>query len=169
MVEVRGVYSITQCSCATDGWQRGLHAKLLTGRLPCRVVSSTGALELEKVPEELVVVGGGVIGLELGSVWARLGSKVTVVEFTENIVPGMDPDLRRPFQRSLQNQGALVTMFVVVEAHFRVFLPAKAFQQSLQRQGSGSRPFSSYLLPYSIGYSPHLYKSARLCIQSCES
>lgn len=70
-----------------------------------KVVSSTGALELEKVPEELVVVGGGVIGLELGSVWARLGAKVTVVEFTDNIVPGMDAELRRPFQRSLQKQG----------------------------------------------------------------
>jgi hypothetical protein len=71
----------------------------------CRVVSSTGALELEEVPEELVVVGGGVIGLELGSVWCRLGSKVTVIEFTDNIVPSMDADLRRAFQRTLQKQG----------------------------------------------------------------
>jgi dihydrolipoamide dehydrogenase len=75
--------------------------------LRCRVVSSTGALELDEIPEEMVVVGGGVIGLELGSVWARLGSKVTVIEFTDNIVPGMDADLRRPFQRTLAKQGTL--------------------------------------------------------------
>lgn len=68
-------------------------------------MSSTGALELDEVPEEMVVVGGGVIGLELGSVWSRLGSKVTVIEFTDNIVPTMEPDLRRPFQRTLQKQG----------------------------------------------------------------
>jgi len=70
-----------------------------------RIVSSTGALALSKVPKHLVVVGGGVIGLELGSVWARLGSKVTVVEFLDRITPGMDAELSRHLQRSLTAQG----------------------------------------------------------------
>ncbi|MBT5267098.1 MAG: dihydrolipoyl dehydrogenase [Rhodospirillaceae bacterium] len=70
-----------------------------------QVVTSTGALELTKVPKHLVVVGGGVIGLELGSVWARLGSKVTVVEFLDRIVPGMDGEIAKKFQRVLAKQG----------------------------------------------------------------
>ncbi|WEX09900.1 dihydrolipoyl dehydrogenase [Chelativorans sp. AA-79] len=69
------------------------------------VVSSTGALELSKVPERMVVVGGGVIGLELGSVWSRLGSKVTVVEYLDTILGGMDGEVARQFQRMLSKQG----------------------------------------------------------------
>lgn len=69
------------------------------------VVSSTGALELQKVPEHLVVVGAGVIGLELGSVWRRLGAKVTVVEFLDGILPGMDGELAKQAQRLFQRQG----------------------------------------------------------------
>jgi dihydrolipoamide dehydrogenase len=70
-----------------------------------RIVSSTGALVLPKVPEKLLVVGAGVIGLELGSVWRRLGSDVLVVEFLDRILPGMDLDVARSFQRLLQKQG----------------------------------------------------------------
>ena len=70
-----------------------------------QVVSSTGALELTKVPDHLVVVGAGVIGLELGSVWARLGAKVTCVEFLDRILPGMDADVAKNFQRMLKRQG----------------------------------------------------------------
>ncbi|ALV26605.1 dihydrolipoyl dehydrogenase [Pannonibacter phragmitetus] len=69
------------------------------------VVSSTGALTLEKVPGHLVVVGGGVIGLELGSVWGRLGAKVTVVEFMDKILGPMDGDISKQFQRILAKQG----------------------------------------------------------------
>lgn len=69
-----------------------------------QIVSSTGALELEKVPGKLVVVGGGVIGLELGSVWNRLGSDVTVVEFLPAILPGMDGEVAKTFQRVLKKQ-----------------------------------------------------------------
>jgi dihydrolipoamide dehydrogenase len=69
------------------------------------IVSSTGALSLDKVPGHLVVVGGGVIGLELGSVWARLGAKVTVVEFLDTILGGMDGEVARQFQRMLGKQG----------------------------------------------------------------
>jgi dihydrolipoamide dehydrogenase len=70
-----------------------------------RVVSSTGALVLPKVPSKLLVVGAGVIGLELGSVWRRLGSEVLVVEFLDRILPGMDLEVARQFQRILQRQG----------------------------------------------------------------
>ncbi len=70
-----------------------------------RIVSSTGALVLEKVPATLLVVGAGVIGLELGSVWRRLGSQVTVVEFLDRILPGTDLDVAKNFQRILQKQG----------------------------------------------------------------
>jgi dihydrolipoamide dehydrogenase len=70
-----------------------------------RVVSSTGALSLERVPERLLIVGAGVIGLELGSVWHRLGAAVTVVEFLDRILPGMDGEVARQFQRILEKQG----------------------------------------------------------------
>lgn len=70
-----------------------------------RIVSSTGALELDRVPEHLVVIGGGYIGLELGSVWHRLGAEVTVVEFLDRIVPGMDGEVGQAFLRILQKQG----------------------------------------------------------------
>jgi dihydrolipoamide dehydrogenase len=70
-----------------------------------RIVSSTGALTLDKVPQKLLVVGAGVIGLELGSVWRRLGAQVTVVEFFDRILPGMDLDVAKQFQRILQKQG----------------------------------------------------------------
>ncbi|KAB0540884.1 MULTISPECIES: dihydrolipoyl dehydrogenase [Pseudochrobactrum] len=69
------------------------------------IVSSTGALEFTKVPETLVVVGGGVIGLELGSVWSRLGAKVTVVEYLDKILGGMDGEVSKQFQRMLAKQG----------------------------------------------------------------
>ncbi len=69
------------------------------------IVSSTGALEFEKVPGHLVVVGGGVIGLELGSVWARLGARVTVVEYLDTILGGMDGEVAKQVQRMLAKQG----------------------------------------------------------------
>lgn len=69
------------------------------------VVTSTGALELDKVPGHLVVIGGGVIGLELGSVWRRLGADVTVVEYLDRLVPGMDAEVGKSFERVLGKQG----------------------------------------------------------------
>lgn len=69
------------------------------------VVTSTGGLTLDKVPGHLLVIGAGVIGLELGSVWLRLGAKVTVVEYLDRILPGMDSEVARQFQRMLQKQG----------------------------------------------------------------
>ena len=69
------------------------------------VVDSTGALTLAKVPESMVVIGGGVIGLELGSVWRRLGAKVTVVEYLDQILPGMDADIRKEANKIFKKQG----------------------------------------------------------------
>ena len=70
-----------------------------------RIVDSTGALKLAEVPEHLVVIGGGVIGLELGSVWRRLGAKVTVVEFLDQLLPGMDGDVRKEAGKIFKKQG----------------------------------------------------------------
>ncbi|MEP2981440.1 MAG: dihydrolipoyl dehydrogenase [Lentilitoribacter sp.] len=69
------------------------------------IVSSTGALELEKVPGKMVVVGGGVIGLELGSVWSRLGADVTVVEYLDTVLGGMDKDVSKQFKKIMEKQG----------------------------------------------------------------
>jgi dihydrolipoamide dehydrogenase len=70
-----------------------------------QILSSTGALELAKVPAHLAVIGAGVIGLELGSVFARLGAKITVIEYLDRILPGMDMEVAKNFQRLLQKQG----------------------------------------------------------------
>jgi dihydrolipoamide dehydrogenase len=70
-----------------------------------KIVSSTGALTLAEVPKSMVLVGGGVIGLEMGSVWQRLGAKVTVVEFLDRIMPGMDGEISKAMQRILAKQG----------------------------------------------------------------
>ena len=70
-----------------------------------KVVSSTGAISLPKVPKKMVVVGGGVIGLEMGSVYARLGTEVTVVEFLDKILPPMDNEISKKMQQILKKQG----------------------------------------------------------------
>ena len=79
------------------------------------VVSSTGALELPKIPKKMVVIGAGVIGLEMGSVYSRLGSEVTVVEFLDVITPGMDAEVQKTFQRILKKQGMTFIMGAAVQ------------------------------------------------------
>jgi dihydrolipoamide dehydrogenase len=79
------------------------------------VVTSTGALELGKIPKKLVVIGAGVIGLELGSVYSRLGSEVTVVEFMDAVTPGMDAEVQRSFQKLLTKQGITFIMGAAVQ------------------------------------------------------
>ena len=79
------------------------------------VVTSTGALELGKVPKRMVVIGAGVIGLELGSVYARLGSEVTVVEFLDVVTPGMDSEVQKILQRTLKKQGLKFIMGAAVQ------------------------------------------------------
>ncbi|MCR9113191.1 MAG: dihydrolipoyl dehydrogenase [Rhodobacteraceae bacterium] len=80
------------------------------------VVTSTGALDLPKVPKKMIVIGAGVIGLELGSVYARLGSQVTVVEFLDHITPGMDGEVQKTFQRMLKKQGLEFIMGAAVQS-----------------------------------------------------
>jgi dihydrolipoamide dehydrogenase len=75
-----------------------------------RIVSSTGALELPAVPKKLLIVGAGIIGLELGSVWRRLGAEVTIVEFLDHILPGIDTEVAKQFHRILQKQGIAVRL-----------------------------------------------------------
>ncbi len=79
------------------------------------VVTSTGALELPKIPKKLVVIGAGVIGLEMGSVYARLGSEVTVIEYLDQITPGMDAEVQKTFQRILKKQGLTFIMSAAVQ------------------------------------------------------
>ena len=97
-----------------------------------RIVSSTGALELPKVPQKLVVVGAGVIGMELGSVWRRLGAQVTVVEFLDHILPGIDGEVARQFQRLQEKQG--IAFKLAVESHGDRYL-----RQDSQDQGRARR------------------------------
>ncbi|MDE5445023.1 dihydrolipoyl dehydrogenase [Bradyrhizobium sp. CSA207] len=90
-----------------------------------RIVSSTGALSLDKVPGKLLIVGAGVIGLELGSVWQRLGAEVIVVEFLDRILPGMDGEIAKQFQRILEKQGfafKLGSKLTGVEANSKALL-----------------------------------------------
>jgi dihydrolipoamide dehydrogenase len=75
-----------------------------------RIMSSTGALELPAVPKKLLIVGAGIIGLELGSVWRRLGAEVTIVEFLDHILPGIDSEVAKQFHRILQKQGIAVRL-----------------------------------------------------------
>ena len=79
------------------------------------VVTSTGALSLGKIPKKMVVIGAGVIGLELGSVYSRLGAEVTVIEFLKEITPGMDPEVQKTFQRILKKQGLKFVMGAAVQ------------------------------------------------------
>jgi dihydrolipoamide dehydrogenase len=70
-----------------------------------KIVSSTGALNLGRVPKKMIVVGGGYIGLEMGSVWSRLGTEVHVIEFLDHITPGMDKEISNEFMKILKKQG----------------------------------------------------------------
>ncbi|MEN8723341.1 MAG: dihydrolipoyl dehydrogenase [Alphaproteobacteria bacterium] len=113
-IDAPGQVSVT----LNDGGAQVLKAKnivIATGSEPAsipgveideeRIVSSTGALELSSIPKKMVMIGAGVIGLEMGSVWARLGTEVTVVEFLDRITPGMDGEISKQFQRTLKKQG----------------------------------------------------------------
>jgi dihydrolipoamide dehydrogenase len=101
----KGTYKAKNILIATGSEVTPLKGVEIDGKV---VVSSTEALSLPKVPEHLVVIGGGYIGLEMGSVWRRLGSKVTVVEYMDRITPGMDIDTTKAFTRILKKQGMII-------------------------------------------------------------
>jgi dihydrolipoamide dehydrogenase len=127
------------------------------------IISSTGGIALEKVPQNMVVVGGGVIGLELGSVWGRLGAKVTVVEFLDQILGGMDGEVSKQFQRMLGKQGfefklgAKVTNVERSDAGARVtFEPVKGGEpQSIEADvvliATGRKPYTEGLGLEAVG------------------
>jgi dihydrolipoamide dehydrogenase len=100
-----------------------------------RIVSSTGALVFDKVPERLLVVGAGVIGLELGSVWRRLGSEVEVVEFLDRILPGIDNEVARQFQRILEKQGVRFKLASKVTA---IDAPGQRLKVSVEPSAGGA-------------------------------
>lgn len=99
------------------------------------VVSSTGALTLPKIPKKMAVIGAGVIGLELGSVYARLGTEVTVIEYLDAITPGMDAEVQKTFQRTLKKQGLKFVMGAAVQSVERLKTKAKV---NYQRRKDGS-------------------------------
>jgi dihydrolipoamide dehydrogenase len=118
-----------------------------------RIVSSTGALALDQVPAKLLVVGAGVIGLELGSVWRRLGAEVTVVEFFDRIVPGIDLEIARQFQRILQKQGIAFKLSSKVTA---VDAAGKTLKASVEpAAGGASEMIAADVVLIAIGRVPY--------------
>jgi len=118
-----------------------------------RIVSSTGALALDKVPAKLLVVGAGVIGLELGSVWRRLGAEVTVVEFLDRILPGMDAEVARQFQRILQKQGITFRLSSKVTA---IDASGKTLKASVEPAADGTpETFEANVALIAIGRVPY--------------
>ena len=118
-----------------------------------QIVSSTGALALKSVPKRLLVVGGGYIGLELGSVWRRLGSEVLVVEFLDRITPGLDGEIGKYFQRILQKQGIKFQLSTKVVGVEKI---AGALRVSLEAAGGGDRhTVETDVMLVSIGRRPH--------------
>jgi len=118
-----------------------------------RIVSSTGALSLEAVPKKLLVVGAGVIGLELGSVWRRLGSEVVVVEFLDRILPGMDAEVGKQFQRILGKQGMTFKLSSKVTA---IDSSAKTLKASVEpAAGGAAETIEADVVLVSIGRAPY--------------
>jgi dihydrolipoamide dehydrogenase len=115
-----------------------------------RIVSSTGALSLDRVPERLAVIGGGYIGLELGSVWRRLGSKVTVIEALDHIVPNMDRELGTALQRSLARSGLEFKLSTNVAA-----LEEAAEGLTLELEGSGRQSLVADVVLVAVGRRPY--------------
>ena len=118
-----------------------------------RIVSSTGALELSQVPKKLLVIGAGVIGLELGSVWRRLGAEVEVIEFLDRILPGMDSEVARQFQRILEKQGI---KFRLAHKVTGVDSKGKTLKASVEPAGGGkSEIVEANVVLVSIGRVPY--------------
>ncbi len=118
-----------------------------------RIVSSTGALSLPNVPKHLLVIGAGVIGLELGSVWRRLGSRVTVVEFLDGVLPGMDGEVRRQAQRLFEKQGMTFKLSSKVTAVDSLRSPLKATVESAK--GGAAESIEADIVLVAIGRVPY--------------
>jgi len=119
-----------------------------------RIVSSTGALTLDKVPEKMLVIGAGVIGLELGSVWRRLGAEVTVVEFLDRILPGIDSEVGRQSQRLLEKQGMIFKLGMKVTA---VDASGKKLKAKIEpAKGGAAETIETDVVLVSIGRVPYI-------------
>ncbi|TDI66387.1 MAG: dihydrolipoyl dehydrogenase [Alphaproteobacteria bacterium] len=118
-----------------------------------RVVSSTGALSLTSVPKHLLVIGAGYIGLEMGSVWRRLGAQVTVVEFLDRITPGMDGDVAKQFQRVLKKQGFTFKLGTKVTAIDKLKSKLKVTMEPAQ--GGAAETLDCDVALVAIGRKPH--------------
>jgi dihydrolipoamide dehydrogenase len=141
-----------------------------------RVVSSTGALTLSEAPKKLVVIGAGVIGLELGSVWRRLGAEVTVIEFLDRITPAMDMEVSRQFQKILEKQGITFKLAmkvtgvkpsakdVVISAEPVTGGKAEEFSADIALIAIGRRPYTAGLGLHEIGV--ELDERARVKVNS---
>ena len=151
---------------AEDGSKQELETKAIciaTGsdvaKLPCveidetTIVSSEGALELTAVPKKLVIVGGGIIGLELGSVWSRLGADVEVVEFLDRIIPGMDLEIAKQFQRMLEKQGITFHLGMKVAKVEKAKAGAKVTIEPAQ--GGEASSLDADVVLIAIGRKPH--------------
>jgi dihydrolipoamide dehydrogenase len=119
-----------------------------------RIVSSTGGLSLPQVPKHLVVIGGGYIGLEMGSVWRRLGSEVTVIEFLDRILPGMDGEVSKVMERLLQKQGIAFKLGTKVTAA----VPSETgVNLTLEpAQGGAGETLAADVVLVAVGRRPHL-------------
>jgi len=118
-----------------------------------RIVSSTGALSLPEVPKRLLVIGAGVIGLELGSVWRRLGSQVTVVEFMDGVLPGMDGEVRRQAQRLFEKQGMVFKLASKVTA---VDTSGKTLKATVEpAKGGAAETIEADVVLVSVGRVPY--------------
>jgi dihydrolipoamide dehydrogenase len=118
-----------------------------------RIVSSTGALKLDAVPKSMVVIGGGYIGLEMGTVWQRLGAEVTVVEFLDRILPGMDGEVSKQMQRILQKQGMKFKLATKVTS---AKASAKGVKLTLEpAKGGDSEALEAEVLLVCVGRRPY--------------
>ena len=126
-----------------------------------RVVTSTGALELKEVPKRLAVIGGGVIGLELGSVWSRLGSQVSVIEYLDEIVPGTDLEIAKTFRRTLSRQGLKFHLKCAVQGVENSVEGSTLAVQYAARDGGEVRTLEADIVLVSTGRRPATQDLAR--------
>jgi dihydrolipoamide dehydrogenase len=118
-----------------------------------QIVSSTGALELKEIPKKMILIGGGVIGLELGSVYARLGAEVQVIEFMDNICPSMDKELSKAFQKELQKQGLKFRLKTKVVSAKKV---GKSVNVEIEpRDGGDKEKLSADVVLVAVGRKPY--------------
>jgi len=118
------------------------------------IVSSTGALSFKKVPRKLIIIGGGYIGLEMGSIWKRLGSKVTVVEFLDHIIPGMDKDISNEFLKILKKQG--IDFILNSQVTSAISIKDKAVIDFINKENSKRERIEADKILVAVGRKPNI-------------